>query len=168
MWGQWEWRQFLVRCPNNRVPWPLLRKKMKERKKNTAGTEKRQGGGDKFIVMFDGQAMCVAPPPHFFNLFYESGGVINASWFPPHHQNVGWMFSSIEAWVTLAEFGCTAFVWIGTCSGWAKVHTHAQWSCNLTCVLNDRSAKVSSERACVHHRHNVFFTVHHSLSDFKT
>lgn len=44
---------------------------MKERK-NTAGTEKRQGGGDKFIVMFDGQALCVAffSPSFSFNLFF--------------------------------------------------------------------------------------------------
>lgn len=41
---------------------------MKERKKNTAGTENRQGGGDKFIVMFDRQAMCVASPS--FKLFF--------------------------------------------------------------------------------------------------
>lgn len=52
---------------------------MKDRK-NTAGPEKRQGGGDKFIVMFDGQALCVAfppplPPPltFFFFFFNESG-----------------------------------------------------------------------------------------------
>lgn len=48
---------------------------MKERK-NTAGTEKRQGGGDKFIVMFDGQALCVAFFPLTTSLiffFNESG-----------------------------------------------------------------------------------------------
>lgn len=44
---------------------------MKDRK-NTAGPEKRQGGGDKFIVMFDGQALCVAffPPSSSFNFFF--------------------------------------------------------------------------------------------------
>jgi len=63
-----------------------------------------------------------------------------------------------------------AFVWIGTCSGWAKVHTHALWSCHLTCMLND-SGQVSIEKACVRLvliGTKSFFTVPHLLSDFKT
>lgn len=45
---------------------------MRERK-NTAGTEKRQGGGDKFIVRFDGQAMCVVFFSSSFLLLNEQG-----------------------------------------------------------------------------------------------
>jgi len=76
--GQWEQRQFLVRCPNNSSPrlhiyLPVSKKKKKrgEKKNNTAGTKSRDEHGSRRATVFShawraGMCSCVwfLPPPH--------------------------------------------------------------------------------------------------------